>query len=266
MTAKKNEVATTNNENQLSFNLGDFDEFRTGKGEEIIGLEAIDRSDIKLPKIKLIQSTSVEAQKGKCPAGHFFNVVTGETYPELRCKLLVLGKSRVMWKKPFKRGEEPLCRSFDGVLKFDGTKKCANCQYQSWDNIAEGDNKPACNMSYVWLGLDENKKPFRLIASGASVAPTKNFLNKILPNKLPPFVYNVIIRTEQKENESGIFYVMTYEIDDKNPTIAKEDFMPLKELAEGMRDMFMTANQIDSENIVEDADMAMEAEKEGGLF
>ncbi len=266
MANKKNEVAPTTPQTP-ALDLGSLEQFKAGKGQVAEGLEVVDRSDIKLPKIKLVQSTSAEAQKGKCQAGHYMNLVTGETYPELDCYLLVLGKTRVMWKKPFKRGEEPLCRSFDGKIKWDGSKSCATCEYQDWSKIKEGENKPACNMGYTWLGVtQEGKSPFRLIASGASVSPTKDFLNTILPNKLPAFAYKVRLGSEQQENDQGIFYVITYEI---TGTVTPEEFVKLQETATGMRDMFMNAMQTEMENIKAgegDGELSDDAEKQGGMF
>jgi hypothetical protein len=252
--------------------LGELSEFKAGKGEQIEGLEGLDRSDYKLPKIKLIQANSIEAQKSKCPAGWFLNTVTGETYENLKCHLLVLGKSRVKWKKPFKRGEEPDCRSFDAIIKFDSSKSCKSCPDADWSKIPAGENKPACNMSYVWLGVtaDEHQQIFRLIAPGMSVGPTKDFINTIVPKKYPAFVYNVELSSEQQENEQGVFYVLKYDI---KGVITKDEFKPLEELASGMRDMFMETIKSDVTNAVageEDEAMAggeaSGEKKAGGLW
>jgi len=242
-------------------------EYRAGQGESILGLETMDRTDIKMPKIKLVQATSLEAQKGKAPAGHFLNTITGESYPYIDAHLLVLGKGRVMWKKPFKRGEDPLCRSNDGLVGIETATKnkraCETCPYRVWENKADGSNKPECNNSYTWLAVTagQNPAPFRLLASGSSVSPTKDFLNTIAPKKYPPLVYNVRISSEQQENQSGVFYVLKYTI---LGVVSKETADSLSELAAGLRDMFQTAVEHDLERFADDEEEAPVGKK--GLY
>lgn len=234
-------------------------DFKAEGANKAIGLEATDRSDFKLPKIKLIQNTSVECTKGKVPAGSFYNSITKEHTTALACVLLALGKSRVMWKKPFKRGEDPLCRSFDGITKWDGTRKCDSCKYQDWNKLPEGENRPPCNMSYVWLGVTAGTEtPFRFIASGSSVSPTKDFINTIVPTRLSPFAFKVTLRSEQQSNESGVFYVAKYEV---AGTSTKEEYLRYRDLSEGMAAMFLEANKIDPTDAQEEP-----TEKTGEFF
>lgn len=251
----------------LTADLEKLSGFKAGKGEQITGLESLDRSDLKLPKIKLVQSTSLEAQKNKSQAGHFYNTITGDSYEKLNCYLLALGKSRIMWKKPFKRGEDPLCWSSDGVHKHDGTQLCTNCKYQDWNQREPGESKPPCNMSYVWLGVTaSDKAPFRLIASGSSVSPTKDFLNTIAPKKYPPYVYQMTLTSEQRENESGVFFVINYNIKGTVPNA--EEANKLKELSIGMKDMFMKAIEKDAVNTeaAEEEATSKEQEEQNSLF
>jgi hypothetical protein len=225
--------------------LGDLDEFATGDGP-IVGLEVLDPSDMKMPKIKLVQSTSLEAAKGLAKPGQFYNAVTKKAYDELHCILLTLGKSRVKWPEKFKRGDDPLCRSTDGQNRGNsgcGTHAlCSKCSYSSWDNLPDGQNKPSCNMSYVWLAVDPEGNPFRITMSGMSVSPTKNFLNVIAPKRRPPFVYKMKISSKQQENEQGVFFTAEYTIEG---IIKKEEFKNLEDLSVGLRSLFMSAIERD---------------------
>lgn len=217
-----NEVANNTNSTAVQVNGGvDISVFQMASDEPVTGLESMNSSDIKLPKIKLLQSTSLEVTKsgGKLRAGQFYNTVTQEATDELECIFLNMSKSMVMWKQPFKRGEEPLCRSFDGITCEEGGTgegKCQFCKFSSqnpkaWKELKDGETKPPCNMSYVWLGLEANTKmPFRIIMSGANVATTKDFLNKLAPMRIPPFCLKIKLTSEQQENSSGVFYVVKY--------------------------------------------------------
>jgi hypothetical protein len=248
MTNKNTDLTNINAGQNVLAGLGDFAEFKATSGEQVIGMEDFDASDAKLPKIKLIQPTSLEATKGQCPAGWFYNSITKEKFQTIPCILLAFKKSRVRWKKPFKRGEEPLCRSFDGKRGDKGVN-CATCPYAKWDNLKDGATKPECNQSYVWLGIDQNKSPFRIIMSGSNVSITKDYLNTIAPTKLPPFIFTMDLCSEQKENDSGVFYVIKYK---QTGTIAKADFADLKDLTQGMSDIFFNAVQHDT--LVQDDD------------
>ena len=209
------ELTTQENNAMMSFAA-----FKTPE-VEVVGLD-VNASDMKLPKVKLMQQTSQEAvkSKGKIVAGQYYNTVTQEATEEIDCILLDQGKSMVMWKRPFKRGEEPLCRSFDGKVKAEGCGdgNCEKCQYSSqnpkaWEIAKEkGETKPGCNMSYVFLALDcKTKMPFRIIAAGASVKTAKDFLNKLLPLGVSPFACKVTLKSHQEENDQGIFYVMDFD-------------------------------------------------------
>ena len=63
MATKKNEVAVEEvemNMSELMTDIDFLDEFRAEKGEKVEGLEVIDETDIKLPRIKISQFNSAE--------------------------------------------------------------------------------------------------------------------------------------------------------------------------------------------------------------
>ena len=244
-----------------------FDAFKTEENE-VVGLEALNASDMKLPKYKLMQQTSLEVSKskGKILPGQFLNTITGEAFDTLEIVPLDLGKSMVYWKQPFKRGEDPLCRSFDGIHKTDGCGDgdCATCQFSSqnpkaWKTLKENETKPACNMAYVWLGIDAKTSiPFRMIMSGSSVSITKDFLNILAPLRISPFCTKVTLTSEQKENDQGVFYVVNYnhallvpnsDLLDVNGKPIPQKMKEMKDLSITYKEIFMT--QIIQNDIVD---------------
>jgi hypothetical protein len=220
-----------------------------------------------MPKIKLMQPTSLEVTKNKCPAGWFYNTLTEEKYEQLPCIFLVLGKSRVKWKKPFKRGEEPICRSFDSIHKFDDPRMfCDHCPDSKWENKSEGENKPACNMSYVWLGVVDDgnyDKVFRMIVPGMSVSPTKDYFNVIAPTRLAPFCFRTVLTSEFKENDQGAFYVVKYNFAKPEAMIQRAQHEFFAEKAQSMKDLFMEAMNKDAVDV---SAAEAEGDKEGALF
>lgn len=271
-----NELMRSNNDMDMSA----FSAFKA-EGLEIVGLD-LNASDMKLPKVKLMQETSQEKTKsrGKIQGGQFYNTVSQTAKDTIDCILLDQGKSMVMWKRPFKRGEEPLCRSFDGRVKAEGCGDgdCLTCKYSSqnpaaWRNLQDGETKPACNMSYVFLAMDvETRTPFRIIASGASVANAKDFLNKLATLRVSPFCCKVTLTSEQEENDQGIFYVMKFENLRPNEEILtngmldKDKYKELEDLSKSYKELFMT--QIVAKDII-DIDVASNDtndSEDGGLF
>ena len=245
MATKKNEVAVEEVETNMSELMTDIDfldEFRAEKGEKVEGLEVIDETDIKLPRIKISQFNSAEVMEEKSEAGHFFNTVTGEHSETLDCVLLVLGKSRVMWPATYKTGEDPLCRSTDGIMgetKEGVVRPCKGCPFQDWNLAkAEGKDRPDCRQGYVWLGMT-SKGPFRMTAGGASAVPTKNFLNDIFPRRYPAYIYNVQLSTKKEKNDKGVFFTLQYKIVGTAPSA--EEAHERKGTAEAMQDLFMEA-------------------------
>lgn len=251
-----------------------------GLEADVVGLD-LNSSDMKLPKVKLMQQTSQEAvkSKGKILAGQFYNTVTQTATDTIDCVLLDQGKSMVMWKKPFKRGEDPLCRSFDGRVKAEGCGDgdCMKCKHSSqnpaaWRALPEGESKPACNMSYVFLAVDcETGMPFRIIAAGASVANTKDFLNKLAPLRVSPFCCKVTLKSEQKENDQGVFYVVDFDNlrpnDDimVNGQVDMAKYKELEDLSKSYKELFM--NHIVANDVVayDDAEV-VEQGQDGALF
>lgn len=194
--------------------LSQFQDFKSADGV-ISGMEAMDSSDIKMPRIKLIQSTSEEAQRGIAKAGQFYNSVTGEAKDELEVVLLVMGKSRVRFEQPYKRGAQPLCRSFDGKISSEG-ELCASCPYADWDKAQkDGKDSPDCRQGITWMFLETdnlNSIPPRMVISGASMSDQKNFLTKLTSlGGYPPYILVTKITSEQQTNDKGIFYVAKFD-------------------------------------------------------
>lgn len=265
---------------------GDAFDFNAFSGTGVSGID-VNQSDMKLPKYKLLQATSLEVSKsgGKLHAGQFYNTVTGEAVDEIEAVLLDQGKSMVMWNEKFKRGEEPICRSFDGKVKAEGCGdgNCETCQYSSQNSKAweeakkQNKNKPGCSMSYVFICLDvRTNTPFRLIVSGASVGNGKAFINKLVPlmekHNMPIYATKCKFSSHQEENDQGTYYVVDIAGPMPNNTALNVDgtrnenvWEQLKKNATVYKKLFMTS--IVQNDVVDvDVQPVEEEGESGGLF
>ena len=177
----------------------------------IIGLEEISSEDIKMPKVKLIQPTSAEANEKGVP-GQYLNVTTGQAFDFLYCTLLAFGKSRVRWPAAFKRGEDPECKSYDGVYSDSGDVACKDCEYQVWND----NERPECGQVYAFMGLLPDGSPFRMVFAGAQLTKIKDFLTEVKLRRLPMFIYKIRLVSTKQSNEKGTYF--TTEI-----TLLKDD-------------------------------------------
>lgn len=218
------------------FDLSAFDEFKAVDGQ-IKGFEHVDKNDLKIAVYTIMQPTSemVTESEGKVTPGMFYNTMTKEFSKEINTTLLTMVKTRVLWPKPFKRGQKALCRSFDGIKGVGvpgGT--CANCSKKEW-----GDNNepPACRMGYNWLGLDhdDDLKPFKFTAISSGVSPTKDFITAVKRMGYHLFVFKVNISTKKEKNESGSFYVPEYKL---VGTVDKKDAKMMEDMLANFKSMF----------------------------
>ena len=133
--------------------------------------------------------------------------------------MLTVGKGRTRWATPFKRGEGPLCQSFDGKMSFDNKIVCATCPFNDWNNLPAGQDHPDCTMRYVWACAErsddpqKNMQPFTLTAHGSSVSPTKDLISYVKLHNIRLTYAKAIITAKKVQNSKGTFYVVQYDFD-----------------------------------------------------
>lgn len=228
------------------FDLSGFDQFKAVDGQ-IKGFEHVDKNDLKIAVFTIMQPTSemVTESEGKIIPGTFYNTMTKSFVPEINTTLLTMIKTRVLWPKPFKRGQKALCRSFDGV-KGVGVPggNCATCTKKEWGSDNE---PPACRMGYNWLGLDhdDDLKPFKYTAISSGVSPTKDFITTVKRLGHHLFIFKVKISSRKEKNESGTFYVPEYKI---TGPIDVKDAQMMADMLENFKSMFEEDVEMDLEN------------------
>lgn len=222
-------------------------------------LTDLNESDIKMPKVKILQSNSVALKEllkagEKAKPGQLYNTDSGEYSDSIDCVVLFQGKSMIMWNEKYKKDDEPLCRSYDGKVKAPGVEGCGDgncltCKYSSqnprvWASIKKDPDKtkPPCNMSYSFLAQNaKTEELFSFMASGASVKEAKEFMGKLFRKNLEPIAVEFTLTTEAKETDRGDFFILKFtNLRVNKKAIDPKVYAELKQAALNYKDQYMS--------------------------
>jgi hypothetical protein len=142
---------------------------RKQEGEGVLGLDGMERSDLKMPRLSLCQSMTPQRKRTDpkyiegLEEGHFFNTITGKIFGSgLKFVPLLWYKSRILFT-PQDEGGGLLCRAEDakmGVGEPGG--ECRVCPLSLWGKATDGKRKPPrCTLfhNYIILALPEKGLP-----------------------------------------------------------------------------------------------------------
>lgn len=181
------------------------------------GLDEIDSDDVKLPLYTWNMKWKDPRTNRPIPIDVFFDTLTEENKPTVRCVLLRLKKTHRMANYVDGVGTRVLCRSMDrvtGIMEDGSTRSCQNCPDFRWQSEADGKGgqrrmKP-CALIYHFIAFDLDKKqPFIFRVKGTSVEPVKIYLNRHFLKKrrttngwtdLPLYVFETILSLKMSDN------------------------------------------------------------------
>lgn len=128
-------------------------------------------------------------QKGKKAAlGSLYCAETEEEFETMKMVLLKESKSRIMWPEKYDKDNDPVCRSFDGIVpNMDDFKdvppmadNCEDCPYGSWITKDGKNIPPDCKEVKDLLILDHATYiPYWISFSATTLSP----INKSLTGK-----------------------------------------------------------------------------------
>ncbi len=145
------------------------------KGEKPDGFENMEKGDVQMPRIKLLQALSPEVQEegSELKAGTMVHSADPSISFGKEVEFIPLGffKSRMWWKDQ-KEGGGQECVALDGRTarspkgqdaEGKPTQNCAECTFKDWNNEAENDDdkKPKCT-SYMNFPALVNGVPIAL--------------------------------------------------------------------------------------------------------
>ena len=226
--------------------------FVSGINGQPSGLEDLDpQTDIKIPRVAILQSLSHLVTDGKGTIGQLANSLTGEIYGEsFEFIPLFSFKTRVK----FLIGKGAVCMSRNALTSSFGDEEnggysigtnCIECKDASW----HGQEAPSCSIVYNFLALDINNLmafPVVISCMKTGIKEAKNLISMAAfsGEDLCARVYRMTTKKEDKGK--GVYYeprfelVRRVEVEEYNLACAKRDSMREKPIEVDMESDFDT--------------------------
>jgi hypothetical protein len=217
------------------------------------GLENVNKEDLILPRIKLLQPLSPEVADKGMKEGHFINSLTGADYGDSITFIAITHfKSRIYWQDR-DEGGGMLCSSDNAAiprdlnapgeiaksLKMTGFKKpssCDDCPFRDWDNEAakEKDQKPKCTIFYNFPAIVSGDSiPVAISMDRTKIRAAKRLLSMstYMGSNIDMFAKMYKITAVKEKKDQYTYYNMVVE---PAGFVSQEQF----KLAEGLYDSF----------------------------
>lgn len=157
--------------------------------EERWGGDELEREDLAIPEIKLIQNVGGTLAKASgAEPGDFYCELTGEIIKGnegFNMVVISMRKSRTYWGRLGFEDEPPVCSSFDSKTGVDGTE-CASCEHRCdtpW-LISAAERRTKCLVNYNILGINfDSDLPVIIRTTGISAQATKQLYTQLSLNK-----------------------------------------------------------------------------------
>ncbi len=194
--------------------------YEEGEGRVTFGQTDLEPGDIIMPRVKIVQAMSAEAQTEKKPAkvGDLFNTLTGENFgAELKFIPLFPFKQRIFISRPERRDDieavlgQPLtegdglkCRSFD-MFQGNGDPglECNECPLSRWRQ----DKPPICSETYNVAAMTELGDLVILSFSKSSAKVGKRLFSMLRLRHEAPWTRVFEMTTRKTQNDRGTFAV-----------------------------------------------------------
>jgi len=193
--------------------------------DAILGLEGIEREDITLPRIKLLQAMSDEVSNSNASPGDWLNTLSGQSYgTQFEFIPISVWKSRTYFAE--KRDDSPICRSADSFMSVDGYCCMTECPHdRAWD--WKGGVPPLCTLGYNYLVIPLIDPFPAIVTLMKSSFKTGKALNTLLmATCCPAWFWVYEFYSVRQSNSKGTFYVAAVKkkiVDDK--PVASNDGM-----------------------------------------
>lgn len=220
------------------------------EGEGSRGRENVDKSDLVLPRLKLLQPLSPEAQDEdkNAEAGHLFNTLTQQDFGSSIIFIpIVHFKSRIYWRdRDDDSGERIICSASDGLhpKSQEFADLCTSCKKQVWNNQAKDpkDKAPKCTMLYNFAILIEGEaSPIALSMERSKIKVAKKLLSLITcTGNLDMFAKKYKLGVTKEKNKKGIWY--NYDI---TPVgfVTADEFKVAESTYQSLKDLAVTVDQ-----------------------
>ncbi len=183
-----------------------------------LGQTNLDAGDLIMPRIKIVQAMSGEAQNEDARVGDLYNTLTGENFgPELNFIPLLPFKQRIFISRPERRalieaqlgrdlseGDGLKCRSFDMYTgQGDPGGPCNDCPLSKW----RANEPPTCSETYNVAAMTELGDLIILSFSKSSAKTGKRLFSMLRLQHEKPWARVFTVTTRRESNAKGTFAV-----------------------------------------------------------
>lgn len=176
------------------------EEFRSPEGLPI-GTEGIEGDDLILPRLKIIQSTSLDEEEG---IGKLKNTVTGEVFDKVIFTPITFRKGWLCFD-PEETHSAPISRCFSEPDPEDESEAAKCWRYGNWYKATQ--KYPNCADVYEFTVVTEDNNLCAISFKGTGVIEIKKLITIIKFRRIPFFFNMVEISTEKVKNEKGVFFI-----------------------------------------------------------
>ncbi len=214
------------------------------QGEKPEGFANVEKDDVTMPRLKLLQALSPEVTDSGMTAG----IIVHSADPNLKfgekVQFIPLGffKSRIMWKDP-KQGGGQICTAVDGrtarspkgqTAEGKATASCAECVLKDWNNDTEDEDEkqPKCTLYMNFPSL-VNGMPMALsfertkIKAGKDLISLAQLLGK---GGYPIYAGKYLLSVVASKNKQGQPY-FTFQVSSRGFIQDKAEYEEAKKLA-----------------------------------
>ena len=212
--------------------------------DAMYGLEGLEREDITLPRIKLLQAMSDEVSNNNASPGEWLNMLSGQSYgTQFEFIPISVWKSRTYFAE--NRDDSPICRSADAFTSIDGHQCLIECQHDKAWEWKDG-APPRCTLGYNYLVIPiVDTFPAIITLMKTSFKAGKALNTLLVAARCPAWHWVYEFYSVKESNSRGTYYVAAVrkKIDDGKPVMTDET---MRETAETFYHM-MKAGRIDTE-------------------
>jgi hypothetical protein len=183
------------------------------------GLEVVEREDLIMPRLTLVQKTSPAFDQQLAAIGDIIDNVTNEVICPKGTMLefipIVVSKSRIYFHD-YNDGGGIDCRAPDGITALPGgigkdageqpTTECARCVFSKWDESGGGSGKPQCSNIINILGMlpSRNNALYALSFKSTGIKVSKRLLSTIKQTGVDAFalVFGLYAVDDQSANNT----------------------------------------------------------------
>lgn len=172
------------------------------------GFENMEKEDLIIPRLRLLQSLSQAVADGKGTPGQFQNSVTEDVFDAPIEFVPLIFNTRAVYFKP---GQGMVCRSNDGIESMEG-KACSACPYDAYWKQWTDNGPPACAVTKEFVIVERSSlahdvpSPLVLTFVKTSLSLGKRLISMARLSGKDLFATSYMLGTKQDKSDKGAYH------------------------------------------------------------